>query len=404
MRWFLFLVPLLACECQPLPADLLLLVQVKTKMMENLAHLPNYTCAETVERGQRLLPSKKYHTHDVVRLEVALVDGHEMYGWPGSNRIAESELSSLVGGTIGNGDFGLLVRSIFLSSGAIFHYIGSENNGSRTALRWTYRVPLLSSGYRLRVPPNEAVVGYHGSFRVDPESFDLVSLDLAADDIPEVLGLQASTKVIEYQRVNIGSLDFLLPKTSDLAMSDFNGVESRNRTTFHDCRQYSGESVLSFDDPPPEIPKEAAPQLLAIDLPENFTAQLSLITPINSETAAVGDPIQVKLEENVRSGHKLIAPKGAILSGRILQLHRRQQTFHLAFSLHSLDFNNSHADLSGRENTIFAVNEIGASPMQFNSQESFTEKHSLIFEAVHLHLPKGLLLYLHSRLLKSDKQ
>jgi len=404
MRWFLFFVPLLAGQCQPLPSEVLLLAKVKTKMVENLAHLPNYTCAETVERGQKLITSKKYQTHDVVRLEVALVDGHEMYGWPGSNRIAESELSSLVGGTIGNGDFGLLVKSIFLSSGAIYHFRGPEDTGPKYALRWDYQVPLISSGYRIRVPPNEAVVGYHGSFWIDPESLDLIRLNLAADDIPEVLGLQASTKVIEYQRASIGAYDFLLPKSSNLVMSDFSGVESRNRTSFHDCRQYSGESVLSFDDPSPEIEKTPAAEIVAVDLPENFTAQLSLVTPINSETAAVGDPIQVRLEQNVKSGHKLIAPKGAILSGRILQLHHRQQTFQLALSLDSLDFNQSHADLSGRENTIFAATKVGVAPPQSGFQENSAEKHSLIFEAPHLHLPKGLLLYLDSRLLKSDKQ
>ena len=82
----------------------------------------------------------------------------------------------------------------------------------------------------------------------------------------------------------------------------------------------------------------------------------------------------------------------------------RQQTFQLALSLDSLDFNQSHADLSGRENTIFAATKVGVAPPQSGFQENSAEKHSLIFEAPHLHLPKGLLLYLDSRLLKSDKQ
>lgn len=402
MRWLLWPVTLLACQCQQLPSDLLLLGQVKGKMIANLTRLPNYTCAETIERGQKPLSSKKFQTHDTVRLEVALVEGHEVYGWPGSNRIAESELSTLVGGTIGNGDFGLLVKSIFLASGTIFDFIGAEKLGPRKAIRWNYRVPLLSSGYRLRVPPNEAVVAYHGSFWIEPDSLDLVRLELAADAIPEVLGLQSSTKVIEYQRAEIGNRDFLLPKSSELAMSDFNGIENRNWTTFHDCRQYSGESQLSFDDPPPETAKDPPSEILRVDLPASFSARLSLLTPINSDTAAVGDPIQVKLEENVKSGHTLIAPKGAILTGRISQLHRVQETFHLGFSLHSLDFENSHADLTGRENTILAVGPVGVSPPVPGSHESAAATHPLIFEAPRLHLPKGLLLYLQSRLLKSE--
>ena len=239
---------------------------------------------------------------------------------------------------------------------------------------------------------------------IDPDSLDLVRLDLAAEDIPEVLGLQSATKTIEYQRAKIGALDFLSPKNSELAMADFNRVENRNRTTFHDCRQYSGESVLSFDDPPPETRPDDAPAIATVELPENFSAQLSLLTPINSDTAAVGDPIQVKLEENVKSGHKLIAPKGAILTGRIIQLHRRQQTFHLGLALQSLDFDQSHADLTGRENTILAVTKVGVPPGLSAFRETSSEPHPLIFEASRLHLPKGLLLYLRSRLVKSDKQ
>jgi hypothetical protein len=156
VRWVLLFGPLLVCDCQQLPADLLLLGQVKARMVENLTRLPNYTCAETIERGQRLLSSKKSQTHDTIHLEVALVEGHEVYGWPGSNRIAESELSSLVGGTIGNGDFGLLVKSIFLASGTLFDYVGPEKLGSRSAVRWNYRVPLpataIACGFRRTKP------------------------------------------------------------------------------------------------------------------------------------------------------------------------------------------------------------------------------------------------------------
>ena len=123
MRWFLFGAALLGCAAQqPPPVDLPLLSNIKLRVAENLQHLPNYTCTETIEREMRWPYQKKLEMVDTVRLEVALGEKKEMYGWPGSNRIAESELTKLVGGTIGNGDFGLLVESIFFGDGTHFAF------------------------------------------------------------------------------------------------------------------------------------------------------------------------------------------------------------------------------------------------------------------------------------------
>src|SRR5437764_4711304 len=224
MRWLLFFLVLLVARAeQDLSPELLLLARIKVKMAENLDHLPNYTCEQTIERSRRRAPSRKFELLDTVRLEVALVEGKELYGWPGANRITESDLSNLVGGTIGNGDFGLLARSIFLSGGGLFTYIGETNLDQRKTIRYDYRVPLLSSGYHLKVPPNEALVAYHGSFWVEPESLDLVRLDVSADEIPMYLGLESSTKTLEYHRTRIGASSFLLPLDAELLMTDLGG-------------------------------------------------------------------------------------------------------------------------------------------------------------------------------------
>ena len=51
-------------------------------MTQTLAVQPNYTCIETVERW--VTPKNGKRTlQDRVRLEVALVDGKEMFSWPG---------------------------------------------------------------------------------------------------------------------------------------------------------------------------------------------------------------------------------------------------------------------------------------------------------------------------------
>lgn len=406
MRYLLLLAPLLACEAQQplLTLDLLLLAKVKATVMENLTHLPNYTCSETIERYNRVAPTRKLKLLDTVKLEVALADGHEFYGWPGANRISQSELSTMVGGTIGNGDFGLLAKSIFGTSAALFTYVGDTKLKDQPAVQFQYKVPILGSGYHLKVGQNEAIVGYHGSFWIQPDSLDLLRLDLTADDIPDYLGLASTTKTLRYERMRIGDSDFLLPSGSELGMTEFSGAESRNVANFHTCRQYMGESKLSFEDPPAERVEQTTEAPAPLELPDKFDAELSLLTPINADSTAVGDEIQVRLERNVSKDHKTIVPKGAILTARILKLHHLGRGFHLALSFHSLDCKDGHADLTGRENDLVMM----ARPRdtaRFYSNSFIPANHGrLVIEGDSLKLPRGFLLRLHSRLVKSDKR
>lgn len=406
MRRLLFCLALrLAQAQQDLPPDVLLLAKIKVKMAENLNRLPNYTCEQTVERSRRRAPSRKFELLDTVRLEVALVEGKELYGWPGANRITESDPGNLVGGTIGNGDFGLLARSIFLSGGGLFTYVGETSLDRRKTIRFDYRVPLLSSGYHLKVPPNEAVVAYHGSFWVEPESLDLVRLDVSADDIPIYLGLESSTKTLEYRRTFIGGSTFLLPLDAELLMTDLRGSENRNRTRFHRCRQYAGESILSFADPPPDAPAQEKPRVADIELPDEFVTELTLITPIDSNSTAVGDAIEASLRHNLKDRGRLLAPKGALLKGRISRLQKQGRSFNFSIAFHSIDFAEGHASLTGRDNTVsIPARDAGPCSSLYRPCNSGQIQGPVEVEATRLRLWRGFPLYLHSRLLKSEKQ
>ena len=72
---------LLSAQLAP---DVALLARIRTHMLETLERQPNYTCVETVERSRRAAAARRFQLQDTLRLEVALVEGHEMFGWPGS--------------------------------------------------------------------------------------------------------------------------------------------------------------------------------------------------------------------------------------------------------------------------------------------------------------------------------
>lgn len=410
MRWLLLLCALLGCEAQQDPSSDVseqgLLARIRMRIAENLDRLPNYTCAEQVKRSARMLPSLRWKSIDTVRLEVALVNGNELYGWPGASRIEESELSSLVSGTIGNGDFALVARGIFQSRNTVFHDRGEVTLHEQAALRYDYAVPLQASGYHLKSAGNEAVVQYHGSFWVEPETLDMMRLEVVADNIPEYLGLAASTKVLDYRHVRFGSSDFVLPSAATLDMVDLSGQENLNQSRFHACRQYSGETKLSFDAVAEQLAPAQLESVRELDLPDDFEANVSLMAPLDSSLAAVGDAVQVRLTRALRMGRKTVVPRSAVLNARIIEMHLAGSVYHVSFAFESLQYENSHADLSARRNIISMPIKIGSSGLHtlrgYNSTRLRTSG-GLVIESEHLHLARGFTFRLHSKLIESHK-
>src|SRR5215467_1270517 len=86
----------------PLKPEVIQLSRIRARAIENLNRMPNYTCRETIERSVRKPPAKRFQLVDTVRLEVALVKGKELFGWPGAEKFEEGEIGDLVkGGAIG---------------------------------------------------------------------------------------------------------------------------------------------------------------------------------------------------------------------------------------------------------------------------------------------------------------
>jgi hypothetical protein len=332
---------------EDVPRESLLLARVRSHMSHLLVRLPNYTCLQTIERTRRT-PAGKTELIDMVRLEVALVDGNELFAWPGSKKFQDTKLIDMVkGGAIGNGNFALHAKSVFQSTSPSFTYIGERiREDGRAAYRWDYVVPQLKSGYMLRAGREEAIVGYHGTFWVDTKTLDLLRLEIYADDIPPQLGIGSAADAVDYVRVTLGDEPFLLPSQSELKLASPNGLESRNRITFSGCRQYTGESIITFEDPTPGSPQKIAERTL--ETPAGLLLDVELETPIKQNDSAVGDPITAILRRPVSLGPGLVAPKGAFLHGRITHLRPQQSGYTgwvVGMTFFELEWNNTKANL-----------------------------------------------------------
>jgi hypothetical protein len=308
-----------------LTPDLDVLTKIRTRMIFNLQHQPNYTCVETIERSTRTKLTSKLKIIDTLRLEVALVDGKELFAWPGSKKFEDSDVTQMITtGAIGNGNFGTLAQALFTTRSATFHYKGIEKLQGKNSNRFDYNVPQMLSGYRIRVSTASAIVGFHGSFYADAATHDIQRIEVNADDLPPALMLSSTSDKIEYAVARVGEGDFLLPAQSELSMVGWNGAEEHNHVKFSSCREFSGESVVTFGDAPESKPDAAAVPTRVFDLPEGLDVQLSLVKEIDLHNAAIGDPVYARIDRDVKEKNEILIPKGATATGRIVRLEKNE--------------------------------------------------------------------------------
>lgn len=325
-----------------------LLERIRLRARANLDRLPDYVCLQTVERFRRPEPKAEFEPVDTLRLEVGLVGDRELFAWPDAARFSEKDVTDLVQrGTIGNGAFALHARNVFLSGAPRFDFRGEETADGRRSFRFDFEVPLARSTFRLRVPPYQALVAFHGAFWADAETLDLIRLRVEVDEAPPELGVLQATNEMNYRRTRIGEEEFLLPSSSRLEMVSAAGETSRNLTTFRNCRQFVSESSISFhhrpEPPAPNEPARAKPAL-----PPRAVLELELETEIDPAKAALGDPVRAVVVRPVREGGRVLVPAGAVAVGRLVRLERQEQPLEhyiIGLEFHTLETGTAQAEL-----------------------------------------------------------
>ncbi len=305
------------------------LSQVKRQIRKALENQPDYTCLATFNRYRWLVNEPAERKIDTVRVEVAYVGGRELYSWPGEDRFSDAPLSSMVGaGMMGDGDFAVHAHNVFIGDSGVEAYIGEEQEGALKLWRWGYKISPYQSGWNVRYADAEQQVGSEGSFWVDAQTLDLVRMDTHATDFLAGFPLKAVDSTVEYGRVRIGGRDVLLPLHGELKTTTREGTESRNLTEYSNCRQYAGQSTITFG----ALPEAAAPEPAKANVAETrlragLFLQIRLSKDLNLEKATVGDPIEGTLAAALRDGSREIAPQGATVRGRVRLLSKDSTEF-----------------------------------------------------------------------------
>jgi hypothetical protein len=358
------------------------LIRLRDQVLAHARRVPNHTCVETVKRDRyetverskqacdSLLAARRQEgapnrlrlaTTDRLRLDVALADDREIYSWAGAARFEEKDLDEFIPeGAIGTGPFAAHLLSVFETRNPRFVFEGQTMADVRRVFEYSFAVSREQSHYRVKARGDWVVTGYTGSLLVDPETAELVRLSVRTDELPPATSLCESQSTLEFGMVRLSAYDYLLPRMTRQRFIGRDGGEHENTVTFSACREYLGESVVTFGGMAPAAGGGARQPAKALELPAGLPVTIELITAIDPESAA-GDRIQGRLAKAVvDSKHAVLLPEGAPVEGRLMRVevhHPKPTEFTIVLRWETIEVQGAKVSLSLRPDRRTAVPE-----------------------------------------------
>jgi len=255
---------------------------------------------------------------DRLRLDVTLANGGELYSWVGASHFEDAGVDKVVReGPFGTGSFGSLLAMIFRGDVREFYFEGHKLVEGIDVMVFAFRVPKTDSHYHVKLRNSWTTTGYFGSVLVNPANGEVVQLSIETLDPDFVSGNCQTVSTLDFGTVQIGAEPFLLPIHARQLFFLASGGETENTTSFTSCREYRGESTISFAAPPGSAPDPVKPPPRG-PVAGGTAFQLELLESINPSTAAAGDIFRAKLIGTLRDESKQpLARTGSIVEGRL---------------------------------------------------------------------------------------
>ena len=244
--------PVAHSEAPPAPAAQDHMLDAMEKYgTQYVASLPNFLCVQVTHQFEAGYSSNRWRKGDTLTSRLSFRDGEEkrtldlVNGKPADplKRHWHTPLTT-------EGEFGtLLSRIVDPDSEASFTWNRWETvRGKRLAV-FDYTVDKEHSTLRMQLSDlAQAVLPYHGSMFIDPDTGAVWRITDAADsDIPPQLQMRQISTVIDYAETQIGGKTYLLPVTASVAVVGFTG-NVRNDLEFQEYRKFEADSVIKFGD------------------------------------------------------------------------------------------------------------------------------------------------------------
>jgi hypothetical protein len=298
------------------PENTVLLARIQQRAAEDLASVPNYVCVDSIDRSRWIPGQRDFRRLDRMYLDLAHIEGADRFSWLGSSSFQEKTPGAIVGyGASFSGDFADNRALVFKNRWTTIRYAGRVTIEGRPAMRYEYAVPPNHGGLAAIIGNDSGFAPARGVFWIDPETLDLLRIDIEGYDIPPSLPLQSVVARTTYWRVLIGGRGVLLARNSEFLLTERDGTVKRNVSVFSNCREYQAQSTVTFG--PSTTSQPSPPAVEPTRLQAGLQLQVVLDTPVDPSAAAVGESVRAHVVES--SGE---VPKGARVYGRVNRIVR----------------------------------------------------------------------------------
>lgn len=226
--------------------------------------LPDFICTQVIRRYYDPTGLEFWRRQDVITVRLSYFEQKEDYKVMLMNGAPTEVGLDRVDGAISTGEFGSMLREVFdPESDAQFRWARWATLGGRRMHVIEYRVPQAKSKWTVSYQRSQSITpGYHGLVYVDRDSRMISRLTLEADGIPPSFPVQQAGTTLDYDFVNIGGADYMLPLKYTVKMREAKYL-AKNETEFRMYRKFGADTAITFDIPealPEEGRKEEPPK------------------------------------------------------------------------------------------------------------------------------------------------
>jgi hypothetical protein len=270
------------------------------------------------------------------------------------------------------------------------HFENEEVIEGRRFFLYSFQVPHSRSQYHIKGSEGWLITAYSGTFLLDPQDPDIVNLTVRTDELPASTSSCQAISEVDYGRIPIHDRAVLIPSETRLRMIDQSGDESFSSTKYADCREFASQSRMLLEVPPSAggaLVQQSSPALPAV-LPAGVHFDCRVTTPLDSDTAAAGDPFEAVLRTTIRNKeHAVLAPAGTRLRGRLLRVEQRGGQTQIALQFETMDVRGATIPLRATPDlTQLRQNRYVAGTMFISRDRSSPESATIAFHGEHLHL------------------
>lgn len=223
---------------------------VRQKALDYSDTLPDFVCAQTTRRYSSISDIGTWQSEDVWEAELSFNQKTERYSNIRRNGKAIRKPMESLGGALSIGEFGSLLRTLFLpETQAEFWKEGEERFQETSAVVAGFKVSQERSRWALSFKNSHSLnVAYTGRIWIDASNHQVLRISQQSRNLPAKFPIAYSEATTVYGYVSVVGLEgkrFLLPQSANLILHERERrVRSLNIIEFRNYRKFTADVRL----------------------------------------------------------------------------------------------------------------------------------------------------------------